>query len=575
MNELNDLLRPVWGAQKWIAEAWNQITDDEKKTIQRRTDDLFKNGLPFELKHDKRVYLSIFSLLAQLEVLAIQIPLKFESQMPTLEFQQRMHVQLLDEIFHGIIFTKIVYLLSDPYSFPPAYNENVEKFCDFIRSETCSKIAIVLLNLIAEGWVEELFKCLKEHNIAPQVLDMILEDEKRHVSEADLYREIGLPSIESVTPKLEHIEDLFLTTLSLRYNMGMSLITALGVQGMHEFLTQLDCKYKHQLKKIHLKPSEKWTSHIEMAGKMLENCEKKWVEAPEVDITSHRKMLMTQWRDPADPTMIGQFNMDVTCLDFFNKKYPSEMLTILMLQTISQMFVSYPEYQLFLKENKLYQRQGTFVGLVVKLPECEDHLGLIFFQDCHLIPVNSLSIKIKQAIAMMSYCYQRVKQLEQDYPHLTLIQDDILNEMSNPFYPPIRPSPIGVSLSNIGASGYVQAKSPLLPNEAVKFTLMTVERRPVWNNLNNAFEARDILPVSVSVDHRVFDGNVPLPKIMDRLFQDTFQRMESLTETRPKTAPNEADMVLWIDRLLNDNLEFGYLTLRALHTMWPDFINIT
>ena len=251
------------------------------------------------------------------------------------------------------------------------------------------------------------------------------------------------------------------------------------------------------------------------------------------------------------------------------------MLTILMLQTISQMFVSYPEYQLFLKENKLYQRQGTFVGLVVKLPECEDHLGLIFFQDCHLIPVNSLSIKIKQAIAMMSYCYQRVKQLEQDYPHLTLIQDDILNEMSNPFYPPIRPSPIGVSLSNIGASGYVQAKSPLLPNEAVKFTLMTVERRPVWNNLNNAFEARDILPVSVSVDHRVFDGNVPLPKIMDRLFQDTFQRMESLTETRPKTAPNEADMVLWIDRLLNDNLEFGYLTLRALHTMWPDFINIT
>lgn len=46
----------------------------------------------------------------------------------------------------------------------------------------------------------------------------------------------------------------------------------------------------------------------------------------------------------------------------------------------------------------------------------------------------------------------------------------------------------------------------LLPNEAVKFTLLEVERKQVWNRVTCSFEAQDIMPVSVSADHRVLDG---------------------------------------------------------------------
>ena len=66
MDELSGLLRPSWGAEKWILEGWDTLTVDEKKLIKSRMDDLFKDGLPFELKSDKLFYIYTFSLLAQL-----------------------------------------------------------------------------------------------------------------------------------------------------------------------------------------------------------------------------------------------------------------------------------------------------------------------------------------------------------------------------------------------------------------------------------------------------------------------------------------------------------------------------
>ncbi|WP_232220205.1 hypothetical protein [Legionella tunisiensis] len=98
--------------------------------------------------------------------MAIQVPLKFESRMSSPADQKRMRVQLLDEIFHGMVFTKIVYLLCAPQALPPAYNENIELLCNFIRNEDCPKVAVVLLNLIGEGWIEEIFKSLERQGIA-------------------------------------------------------------------------------------------------------------------------------------------------------------------------------------------------------------------------------------------------------------------------------------------------------------------------------------------------------------------------------------------------------------------------
>lgn len=567
VDELNTLLKPRWGAEHWIAEGWEQLTAAEKSVITARIDALFKNGLPFALKHPKILYIYVFSLLAQLEVLAIQVPLNFEKKMSTPVFQALMRTQLLDEIFHGMVFTKIVYLLCEPFASPPAYNTSIEVLCNFIRKEPCPKVAVVLLNLISEGWIEELFQCLYDYDIAPTVFDTILKDEHRHVCEADLYRDIGLPDMDVVLPKLEFMEEHLLTNVFFQYPYVAALHTLIGEQGLHDYVASLDKKHTQQLAKINSLPGRKWQIFMQMREDVFRQGMQYKPNFKEVEMTALRKLLMTQWNAPGDPTMVAQFNMDVTCLDSFNRVYPSETITILLLQTVSQMIADHENFRSFIFYKKIYQSADSLVTLVVKLPGCGDHLGNIVFKNCHQLSAQALMTRIKQMVRLMVYCYKKRQKLEVEHPHLKQLQDIALNDCLDTIYPyPLLENPM-ISLTNIGACGYSQAKSPLRMNETLKITLLTIEKRQVWNQTNKTFETVDHLPVSISADHRVFDGNVPLPHLMNSLFKIMFERMKGNMGEVIKPPLQDVLTIKKIEKLLRNDLNLGYLALSSIQTM--------
>lgn len=573
VNELNTLLRPTWGSEQWIMEGWEQITAEEKILIQNRMDKLFKNGLPFELKHDKLLYIYTFSMLAQLEVLAIQVPLKFESKMSSIEHQKRMRVQLLDEIFHGMVFTKILYLLCAPHALPPAYNEGIEVLCNFIRDEECPKVAVVLLNLIGEGWIEEIFNSLQKANIAPEVFTTIIEDEHRHVCEADLYKDIGLPDMDVVRTKLEFLEKQLLTNIFLQYKYMVSISTLLGVDGALAFLTSLNDKHTEQLAKINLQPSENWQFFMKIGEELFPRVQNYTQSHHELELSPIRKVFMTQWDNPSDPTMVGQFSINVSCLDFFNKKFPPETLTTLMLQTVSLGLSENDSWRSFLNHGKLYQSKKAYMGLIVKLPDCHDHMGTIVFEDCHEMTIQQLTMKIRNILRMMVFCFKKREQLEKEHPYLSLIVDKGLYEFSNEFYGYPMPGNAVVSLSNIGIYGYTQTKSPLRANEAMKVTILEIERKPVWNKTTHGFEPQDMLPVSVSGDHRIFDGNSPVPKLVANYFQQMFAKMINDQDIPVHSSHNpDGKFVKLFEQLIANNLELGYKALLLLQTYWVDSI---
>ena len=296
----------------------------------------------------------------------------------------------------------------------------------------------------------------------------------------------------------------------------------------------------------------------------------------QVEMNQTRKIFMTQWGDPGDPTMVAQFNIDVSCLDFFEKKFPPETVTTLMLQAVSEVLTGDDSFRSYISHKKMYQSQGAYVSIVVKLPNCDDHIGNIVFKDCHHMTLLDLAGKIRRVVQMMVYCYQKREQMEKKYPHLKDSLDTVLYDFAHDAYPyPIPGSPF-VSVSGVGFSGYTQAISPLRKQEALKVTLLTIERKPVWNSVSQIFEAKDLMPVSVSADHRIFDGNLPIPKLLGDAFQHAFQRMLQ-GAIKPveseKWAPNLFFGKL-IDRLLGTNLILGYRTLVGLQTVWPDFMDI-
>jgi hypothetical protein len=581
MDTLNTLLTPTWGAETWIQEGWNELKSDEKADITQRMDGLFANGLPFELKHDKTLYIYAFSLLAQLEVLAIQVPLKFEACMPTSEFKARMRAQLVDEVFHGMVFTRILYELITPYGQPPAYNKEFEVLCDFIRHEDSPQVAVVLLNLIAEGWIEELFRAFCHADIAPTVFNLILEDEHRHVCEADLYRSIGVPASEILEPKVAFLEEQLLVKIFFQYPYMISINTLLGYDVTQAFGYKLHEKHTEQLQKLNLKPGKLWafwgSSMMPLSELMKEHTD----NCHQLEMSAARKFFMTQWGKPSDPTMVGEFDLDISRYGFFSKKHPSEMLTLLMLQAISQGVSEKPEYRRFLSHGHLYQSDKAYVAVIVKLPSCDEHLGGIVFENCHLWSAKHLSIRLRQALEGMVYCYKRRVALEAEHPHLARMMNQALQEMENGAYPYPIPGNSIVSVSNIGHTGFKRGKSPLRINEAIKFTLFEVERKPVWNDEMQSFEPQDSLPVSISADHRILDGNSTFPKHLPIYFNHVLDRISSDTPGDAPAAFNIKEVNDLLEMIIDAQLELGYKLLVMLQTLWfdpiklEDWVNVT
>jgi hypothetical protein len=472
-------------------------------------------------------------LMAQLEVLGIQLPMQFEDKMHHPELKKRMRAQLVDEIFHAITFTKIVFLLSAPYDSPPAYNGQLEHLCNFIRSQDCIKVGMVVMNLICEGLVEEVFTIFYKYNIAPELFEIIMEDEHRHVCEADLYAEIGLPDRAVLIKKLKELEELIINAFTLEPKYTIALNALIGPEGITDFMLALHRKLSLQLKKIDISPSDKWEIFFKIGPETyaeLNTYPKKLKnefddEIYEVDMTSTRKILMTQMNSPGDPTMVAQFNIDVSDFGFFENKYPVETLTALMMQALSSVLMSHDSFRHFLSFNKLYQTRGAYVSVIEKLPDCKDQLGTIHFHNCHEMTANELLSKIKRSLKMMTYCNKKCVQIEKEYPDIKQRLDEMLYDYAHDIYPCPSPGSHSVLLSNIGSYGYSQATSPLLKQTGLHILLLAIDRKSVWNNATQTFEIKDLLPVSISADSRIFNGLLPIPNLLNEAFQTALQKM--------------------------------------------------
>ena len=436
-------------------------------------------------------------------------------------------------------------------------------------------MGVVLLNLVAEGWLEELFITLHQQGIAPKVFDTILQDEHRHVCEADLYRDIGIPSKTILKQKLEALEESFLTSFIAEPQYISALSGLLGVPVMEKYLQSLNEKHIKQLKKIGLTPSKGWRVLLQTSQEILTRFNDSAANKQEVELTPIRKVCMTQWGSPGDPTMVGQFNTDISCLDIFSKKYPAETLTTLMLQATSQILADNDLLRRYLSYKKLYQIEDAYAAIVVKLPTCGDHISTIIFKNCHLMAVPELGLKIKQMIRMMVYCYKKRKELEQRHPYLKQNLDSLFYDVAHNEYPYPVPGGFFVSLSNIGVCGYSQATSPLRKQEAWKLTLLTPERKSVWSHDSQSFEIKDILPVSVTADHRIFDGNIYIPKLLNNAFEKSFEQMQQsdIKPIREKWLPRTY-FTKMLDQFVANDLDAGYRVLTTLQTLWPEFMDI-
>jgi len=310
MNGLHDILSTTWDTEQWILGSWTQLAPDEQAHIQKRIDELFNDGLPFALKHDKLFYIYTFSLLTLIELVGVQSIIKFLTHAPSNEYKDSIRQQLLDEMFHCMVFAKITYLLCTPYAAPPACTEHVAKLSQFILNDDCPKVGCLFLGVVGEGSIEGLFHALCQADVAPEVFSVILNDEQRHMSEVDSYHHLTLAEINILKPKFEYLEKQLVALFS-RHQYALSLRTLLGDQINTDFVQNQYDSYCRQLAKIGLSPGKTWQSFININHQALPRLKQFMHANHEVEMTQTRRVLMTQWDNPNDPTMVGEFDIDI------------------------------------------------------------------------------------------------------------------------------------------------------------------------------------------------------------------------------------------------------------------------
>lgn len=642
MEELDQLLKPIWGAEPWILEGWNCLTLEEKEQIKSRLSALFQNGLPFEIKQDKRLYIYTFSLMAQLEVLGIQLPIRFGEKLQQPAFKERMRAQLVDEIFHAILFTKIVFLLCEPYQLPPIYNKKIETICNFVRAQECLKLGIVVMNLICEGLVEEIFTTLCHQGVAPEVFSLVLADEHRHVCEAELYSEIGLPDAETLSEKLHQLEALLVSTFLLEPQYSSALSALLGTQGSLSFLAALNARYTQQLAKINQEPSEKWALFFKYAPTLYQEslpyADELDKEVYEIPMSATQKNFMIQMHTPGDPTMVAQFELDVSRFYCQPNLANTNLLTPLMLQAMSRTLQEHASFRCFLSFNKLYQTRSAYVALINQLPDYPGHLATIYFRNAHELSAEKINARINRALQMMTYCYRKREQIDIDHPEIKADFEQKLLSQLDELYPYPVPGSQSIYLCNLGEYGYTQATAPLLKQMGLTLLMLTMQKKAVWDHTQQAFLAKEILPISISADSRVFHGLIPIPQLLqeawdiclaqlsapspspcdlgikDPLLQELLAKisaknqlqyafeikkvmaqyphlktqgimsnnLQSLSEEllhsylsfTADEAENDARFLAVIDHILKENLTLGYRTLVSLQSAWPDYVDV-
>ncbi len=572
MIQLQQLIKPMWSVEKWLNSSWSILNEAEKKIISQRVDEMFYNPIPFQLQHDKILYLHLFSLLTQLEIFGLQGLIKTLNKLPKGDLQRKFRQQIMDEIFHAVVFARITFELAAPYAFPPIPSDGIEKFLSFLVEEQDLKTSLVLINLVAEGWIEEIFVAMQEYNIAPRVFDVVIADESRHLEDSALYLEGGLPEKEGLTKKLAAFEAELITMIFSQHTYVLTLINFLGVEGAKRLFSNIDQKHTRLLKKIDATVSDDWRFFMDNISLLVESVFHDQASDKLVEQTDTRRIFAALWDEPNQPTQSSLFSIDITPVGFFEKKFKPEVLTCLMLQALSKAMSDHPVLKNYMLHHKIYNPKDSFVGLAVLLPGSDDHLSMIEFKNCHTMHVLELAKHIQYDIKNMVFCYQRSQQLKKDHPYLM----DSFNETFTPrsetiFNDPFFAKPT-ISLSNIGHWGYEVPISPLFPNETVKLTLGKIERKQVWNNTSKTFEVRDILPVGISVDHRVFDANIPVPKVMQTAFDDVFLAMQQnpLPTAPLKYSVDHNEFVELSNKLVESDLELGFGCLFVSSQVWKN-----
>ncbi|MCA1810872.1 MAG: 2-oxo acid dehydrogenase subunit E2 [Halobacteriales archaeon] len=479
-SDLAGLVRPEWPPLRHVRRGWEHLDESERAEVAQRVEAVL--AAHQWGPHSRDALLHLFTFLAQAETIAIEIPLRFLPHAPA-QVRPLLRRQLVDEVFHSTLFARLAHELAAPASQPPAPLPSAERLLERIRQEPDLAVTATLLNLVAEGWIETLFKHALRWRIAPAVFKAVLADEARHVDEASAYTKgMDLAQAQQAVRAFEQ----GMMEVGGEPSVALAILDLAGEAGQRLLSEELYETHRRNLAEAGLQPSAEWTAMVE-AGRSALLAASPADRARRVVDTHWRRLARRVWTTPRDPTMQGDFDVAVGHV-------PRKALTPVLIAALGRAWAKHPELNRMVARDGVWELPYANVGVRVLLDD--DELATVVIPQADRRSVRDIRRMLADGIQQL----RRQRDLAKERPPPPLPDPEVAALM------PALPHMFAVAISNAGKWGVVSGagsfSGPVSPSTDITIGLR--RRLPRWRGV--AYLPAWHVNVAAIQDHRVFDG---------------------------------------------------------------------
>lgn len=480
-DDVLDLVRPDWPPLRHVRRGWSHLTDGERRHVEARLATVLKDLRWGPHRRDALGHFLAF--LAQVETIAIEIPLRAlpgapEAQRPVLRRQ------LVDEVFHSLLFARLAHELALPGGQPPAPIASAERLLQRIRDEPDAAVAAVLLNLVAEAWIETLFHHARKWGVADAAFDAVLADEERHVEEA-MGHIAGLDPAAAL-PALRALER-GLIEVGAEPAVALAMLDLAGEAGYRALAEDLESNHRAQLAKIGVAPDAAFDAMARLRA-LVPPAE---AGPRPVKDTPWRQAAREVWGTPRDPTMQGAFDVRVGHV-------PKRLLLPVTVAAIGRAYAKHPRLNRIVARGQVWQLPRCNVG--VRVLVADDELATVVVTDADRRSVKDIARLVLDGHAQL--VEQRERRLADEAAGRPTPRPAMaLAELAGP-----TDASFAVALSNAGKFGLQEGagafSGALSPSTDI--TMGQRRRQPAWFGV--AYLPAWQVNLGCLQDHRVFDG---------------------------------------------------------------------